>query len=940
MERNKKLLAVIMSVFMVLTMIPSMVFAAPSGEMAGKLKVFGYAVVGTTLKADFSKASPEGITEDDVSFVWSRKISENELEKVGTEKTYKVTDGDLGYKLVLEVTGKEDIGLTGTLKATTPEVTATEEEAKNLVDAEISETGEAAITPPVEESAGNEELTANISEDEPWEDISEEGSWEEIPESNDQGSAEREFEGELSDEGNGDDDSVDDTQIEISISEELNGDNAAEAEDITYQAEAVTGNETGIVDLGTVSEGREEDAAAYVTIKNTGTGVLNFEPIAPEHFMVMDIEAPLQPEEDIQVWVQPREGLETGDYLDTITYLTNEDVEVSFQVQMTLAASEEAPAEAPEEAIPVYGLTADMDAVTFENLTAGYEETAGGWTVTLTNSGEEKITLKIPESEAFEIIQNVPEGTEGSQVLEKDAQASFTIKPKLGLAEGTYKEALVFGIEESTEITRTVNADVTVVAPEEKISVALNPESIEFDSLEEGYEMAEPITITVTNTGNVGFSLAQPMAEYFDIEMISETELSPGESITFTVAPTAGLTAGEYQNNIQIFSTDNTETLLAELPAVVRVSEKEIYKLEVSPNTLDFGEGEAGAEAPVKQIVTLINKGNTQIVLEKPVSEYFKIGNLSKDVLEPGEECTFAVRPKDGLEEGIYSEMILIPNNADADVSVEANYTVTMQAIDLLKIQKPSSVKNVKNGAEKSVKGLGLPASVVIETTEGNMKAKVKWNVEECAYDRSGKEAQSFTVKGKVSLPEGVSNSKGISLSTSIKVSVNAAYVPKIADPSDNKIKGIASEGYTTQSKISFEAVGAGMDNTSPRSGDVRYEPVKWKVINTNSWQGAPYSATFGITKAGNYTLKVLFERQQYNGKEWEAEGENDTKQVAFSIAQGTVVTPTPTAQQKNTDQKSAVRTGDTTAILPFVIILIVAVLCIAGVVVYKKKKK
>lgn len=42
------------------------------------------------------------------------------------------------------------------------------------------------------------------------------------------------------------------------------------------------------------------------------------------------------------------------------------------------------------------------------------------------------------------------------------------------------------------------------------------------------------------------------------------------------------------------------------------------------------------------------------------------------------------------------------------------------------------------------------------------------------------------------------------------------------------------------------------MDNESPGKGDVRYVPYNWKVINTNSWSSAPYTAAFGITKAWN----------------------------------------------------------------------------------------
>ena len=929
MEKKRRLLAIIMAAFMIITMIPSMVFATPSGEMGGKLKVYGYPVVGATLKADFAKVTPEGITDGDVSFKWSRKISEEELKELGTEKEYKVTEEDLGYKLVLEVTGKEDLGLTGTLQAVTPEVTATEEEAEALVDAETAEKGESVITPPAAEESVDDVLTEEVPEEEEWdeEEIPEGDLQTEVEPGENTQSSEEEMEGELLEGG---DESADGEELDVTISEELNGDDSGQTQELTYQAEAVTGTENGIINLGTVTPGKESDSAAVLVIRNTGTGVLNFQPVAPEHVMAMDIEEALQPQQEIKIWVQPREGLEAGEYLDTVTYKTDEGTEVSFQVQMTVDTVK----------APVYGLTADMDAVVFDDLTEGYQEVAGSWTVTLTNSGEDTFTLKVPQSETFEITQIIPEGTEGSLVLEKGAQVSFNIKPVIGLTEGTYKEELVFGIEESADITRIVNADVTVTAPEEKAAVELNPQSVSFESLKEGYEKVEPVTVSITNKGNVIIALAQPVAEYFDLGAVSAEELAPGETATFTAVPAAGLTAGEYQEKIQIFRKDNTETALAEIPAVIKVSQKEVHKLTISPAVLDFGEVEAGYKAPEKQLVTLANEGNTQVAIEKPVSDYFRIGNPSMEVLEPGEKCTIAIRPKEGLEASTYVETIFIPNSASSDVSVDVEFTVNAAAIELQEVQKPSAVKDVKNGAEKSAKGLGLPSTVTITTTEGKMKAKVKWNVEDCTYDRSLKEAQNFTVKGKIILPEGVSNPNEVSLSTSVKVSVKAAYVPKIPDPSNNKITGISSEGYTTQSKISFEAFGAGMENTSPRAGDVRYEPQKWKVINTNSWQGAPYSATFGITKAGNYTLKVLFERQKYNGNEWVAEGENDTKQVNFSIAQGETVTPTPSAQQKNPDKKSAVETGDTTAIMPFVIILIVAVICIAGVVVYKKKKK
>ena len=59
MER-KRFLAVVMTVMMVISMIPSMVFAAaPSGELGGKLKIKGLAAVGVVVSADYAKVTPE-----------------------------------------------------------------------------------------------------------------------------------------------------------------------------------------------------------------------------------------------------------------------------------------------------------------------------------------------------------------------------------------------------------------------------------------------------------------------------------------------------------------------------------------------------------------------------------------------------------------------------------------------------------------------------------------------------------------------------------------------------------------------------------------------------------------------------------------------------------------------------------------------------------------
>ena len=128
------------------------------------------------------------------------------------------------------------------------------------------------------------------------------------------------------------------------------------------------------------------------------------------------------------------------------------------------------------------------------------------------------------------------------------------------------------------------------------------------------------------------------------------------------------------------------------------------------------------------------------------------------------------------------------------------------------------------------------------------------------------------------------------------------------------------------------------MDNNDPGEGDTRYIPLNWTIANTNSWQAAPYSATFRMSRAGTYTLSVVFNEQEYDGSNWVNTGAQDTKSVTFTVANAAAqtITPTPTGAAQG---RNAVQTGDNTNIIPFVILLVVAVACVAGVVIYRKKR-
>lgn len=997
--KKSRVLAVVMAVLMMVTLLPSMVFAtaAPSGTLDGKLKVKGTLAIGSTLSADYSKVKPEGITDDNVSFSWSLKDGDL-LTEVGTDKTYKIAEKDLGLPIVLKITGKEETGVSGELTVTTQEVSETEEEAKALAEKKKEEAKAAGEDPDAEESeasAASEssentpDTEAGTSEEpdsaqpEKTTDPAEGTESADVQESTDaqepadtQKPAENSVievngNGEQSGSQNTDEtDASGDSQTETPDSTDTAADASEKNEKPTYSASAYTEDGSGILDFGSVEEGYTEiPEAQMVTIKNNGTGDLNFKEIAPENFMAADInDAPLKSGESVTVWVKPREGLKAGEYKDLITYQTEEGADVFFEADFTVKEPENKkvednenneqtdPGETSDPATEkIYKLTANPTELPFDDLTAGYEKVETTSTVTIKNEGTEAVTLVQPESEFFDIAPVSEVESSGNIQLAQGGEQTFTVQPKLGLSakDDPYVEELVFASDESTEASATVTASVMVKTETPKtVTATVKPEGpLKFGTLEQGYETApdaQPVTVENTGTEAIRIQLSAP--EDYEVGEPSAEVLNPGDkAATFTVQPKTGLQAGDHSGTISV-TDQNTGNTLAEVRLEFTVSEPEPEPnpgLSVT-DSLEFGTKEEGyKELPDAKKVTVTNTGNTKIVLKQPSSNAYTIGTLSATELEAGDNATFSVQPVSGLSQGEYLEDIVIANDANVEAYVNVHFSVTKKKTDnskkannLTGIKKPSDIKDLPNGTQKTQKALKLPGTVKITTTKGEQKASVKWDVKGSSYDPSSAERQIFNVKGTVILPEGVKNPNKISTVIAVSITVNG-YQGTEAAASDNKITGIDSNGkYDTNTKITFTASGAGMDNTNPRKGDTRYQPKSWKITETRTWDGEPYTATFRVSKPGKYTLKVTFGQQKYDGSSWKDTGTQSESAVTFTVSQAAVLTATPSPAVTQTNQKSAVQTGDSTPIMTFVIILIVAVVCIGGILVYRRKKK
>ena len=807
--RKERILAIIMSVLMALSMLPITVFAAETTALNGKLKIQGIAAEGKTLSADFKNVDTEGLTEDDVTYLWSRKTFDDEaaenagetpqLKELGKEKTYTVTKEDIGSKIVLTITGKEEKGYSGTLTVTSDEV----------VDAESGaalETAAEAQTEDASEETGEDQTT--------------------------------------------DEENTNDHQ-----------DNADSTEDT--------------------------EAAGAETV-------------------------------------------------DEIPPATSDDQQTEGQVTEEQPQEEQPEQTGEAQEVPTEDTLVKDDQMEDNQLTQADDSA----------EGEDKA--------GTETVDEIPPATSDDTYPAEDGNNGTTEDPSN--EEPSNKDSS--NEEPSNENPSQVTADQITIGEND----SLTPEFsfVQDYTAEDATAAQKTVTFTnkssdtavnlsVTASGDANQAATAVWAGQTDAQTNTVT-VNPGASVTLTITPVTGLdaNANPYQQTFTVNNVNDPAAMMEIATITATVTVQGIsHDLTPNPNeTLDFATAKNGYSAVDAKTITYTNNGNIPETVIMPVSQSgnYEITTEDSLTLAPNGEgrITFSVRPKAGLAVGSYTETIKVATESgfEATTPISAAFQVIKDTATITKIQQPSAVSGLPNGTKKSASSLNLPSAVVIETTAGNMKAAVSWNVKGSSYRQSATDEQNFTVSGTITLPDGVDNDNNLNLATSIDVNVKA-YSPKIASAENNTITGIEYNGvYTTQSKISFTAVGAGMDNTSPRKGDTRYEPKSWTVLNnTLGWDAAPYTASFGLAKSGDYTLKVNFEQQKYDGNSWQPTNTTDTRQVSFSITKANVTAPganlTPAISKTG-----AVKTGDSTQILPFICILIIAAGAIGGVVFYKKKNK
>ncbi|CAH1214382.1 hypothetical protein PAECIP111893_03790 [Paenibacillus plantiphilus] len=246
--------------------------------------------------------------------------------------------------------------------------------------------------------------------------------------------------------------------------------------------------------------------------------------------------------------LRPKTGLAAGTHTETVTITADNGINESFDVSFTVNA-------APPSTMTV----SETGTLTFDPRTEGYSNYTNPADVTLTKVGIAPITnLSVSMSGGAStkfLLGTILPDTLGAGVL----STVFKLRPKTGLAAGTYTETVTItadnGINESFDVSFTVNAapTYTIEAIDNQTAATLA-----YDYLP-GTQESKILTITRTGNGaldNLSAALGGTHADNFVITQPIDTLLNDAApSTTFTVKAKDGLAAGTYTATVTVSAT-------------------------------------------------------------------------------------------------------------------------------------------------------------------------------------------------------------------------------------------------------------------------------------------------------------------------------------------------------------------------------------------------
>ena len=284
----------------------------------------------------------------------------------------------------------------------------------------------------------------------------------------------------------------------------------------------------------------------------------------------------------------------------------------------------------------------------------------------------------------------------------------------------------------------------------------------------------------------------------------------------------------------QIYKLSQTGVKFEEDTVLYPVWVKDVYNVEISTNSANFGSvctGYSGIEA-VKVVVT--NKSNFPVTYTLPTSANYTVtasGSLTLAALsgDTAASVTFTIQPKADLAVGMYNESLSFVSNKDVlSFDIPVKFSVNDHAF--VRYESNGDATYSQDGTKTAICLSGCGATDTLPDV-GSMK---------------------------------------------------------VFGADSNTVIGL-SDAYTYHRTVRFTAYGSGTDYTADETvdGAKRYVPATWFVNDEfNGTFEESYDVTFTHTLFGTYILTINYVEERFDAStnEWVATGETDEKIFVYTV--------------------------------------------------------
>lgn len=159
-----------------------------------------------------------------------------------------------------------------------------------------------------------------------------------------------------------------------------------------------------------------------------------------------------------------------------------------------------------------------------------------------------------------------------------------------------------------------------------------------------------------------------------------------------------------------------------------------------------------------------------------------------------------------------------------------------------------------------------------------------------------------------------------------------------IVSSDQNSVDGLEDK-YEQGEVLNIHVKGAGMDNQTPVKGDIRYQPINWKISTEQKFEDKLYQITMNTKslEVGTHQLVVTYQKEVFDGQKWLVQ-DTVIQMKKFEVVEvsQTEVAPKPEETQKTLPTQ----TEDTSFIIGFVALVIISVSIFLISFIKKKSKK